>query len=109
MRITYMFRSQPCTIIDVDFLGQKVAIQNKTDDILHRAFGVIEHPSRDDFERFLQDRCFPRSRGNCRELLQEMNLTAYDPLQIVEKTQGRLADDEMWLKFCYLPKKETVY
>ena len=38
MRITYMFRGQPCTIIDVDFLGQKVAIQNKTDDILHRAY-----------------------------------------------------------------------
>lgn len=38
MRITYMFRRQPCTVIDVDFLDQKVVIQNKTDDILHRAF-----------------------------------------------------------------------
>ena len=75
-----------------------------TDDILYRAFGVTEHPSWDDFERFLQDCCFPRSRGNCRELFQEMNLTAYDPLQIVEKTQGRLADNEMWLELCCLPK-----
>lgn len=45
MRITYMFRRQPCTVIDVDFLDQKVVIQNKTDDILHRAFGVLEHPT----------------------------------------------------------------
>lgn len=29
MRITYMFRRQPCTVIDVDFLDQKVVIQNK--------------------------------------------------------------------------------
>lgn len=104
MRITYMFRRKPCTVIDVNFLDQKVAIQNKTDDILHRAFGVLEHPTWNDFEIFLQDRCFPRTRGNCKELLQELNLTDYDPLQIVEKTKGRLADDEMWLKFRYLPK-----
>lgn len=108
MRITYMFRRQPCTVIDVDFLNQKVVIQNKTDDILHRAFGVLEHPAWNDFERFLRDRCFPQTRGNCKELLQEMELTDYDPLQIVEKTKGRLADDEMWLRFRYLPKRKKA-
>ena len=29
MRITYMFRRQPCTVIDVDFLDQKVVIRTK--------------------------------------------------------------------------------
>ena len=53
LRITYMFRRQPCTVIDVDFLGHKVSIQNKTDDILHRAFGVLEQPPWNDFENFL--------------------------------------------------------
>ena len=109
MRITYMFRRQPCTVIDVDFLDQKVVIQNKTDDILHRAFGVLEHPTWNDFENFLRDRCFPQTRGNCKELLQEMELTDYDPLKIVEKTRGRLADDEMWLRLRYLPRKEIIY
>jgi hypothetical protein len=61
-----------------------------------------------DFERFLRDRCFPQTRGNCKELLQEMELTDYDPLQIVEKTKGRLADDEMWLRFRYLPKRKKA-
>ena len=56
-----MFRRQPCTVIDVDFLDQKVVIQNKTDDILHRAFGVLEHPTWNDFENFLRDRCFPQT------------------------------------------------
>ena len=99
MRLTYMFRRQPCTVIDVNFLDRKVVIQNKTDDILHRAFGVIKDPTWNDFENFLRDRCFPQTRGNCKELLQEMGLTDYDPLQIAEKTKGRLADDEMWLRF----------
>ena len=108
MRLTYMFRRQPCTVIDVDFLDRKVVIQNKTDDILHRAFGVIEDPTWNDFENFLRDRCFPQTRGNCKELLREMGLTDYDPLQIAEKTKGRLADDEMWLRFRYLPKREEV-
>ena len=108
MRLTYMFRRQPCTVIDVNFLDRKVVIQNKTDDILHRAFGVIEAPTWNDFENFLRDRCFPQTRGNCKELLREMGLTDYDPLQIVEKTKGRLADDEMWLRFRYLPKREEA-
>lgn len=108
MRLTYMFRRQPCTVIDVNFLDRKVVIQNRTDDILHRAFGVIEDPTWNDFENFLRDRCFPQTRGNCKELLREMGLTDYDPLQIVEKTKGRLADDEMWLRFRYLPKREEA-
>ena len=108
MRLTYMFRRQPCTVIDVNFLDRKVVIQNKTDDILHRAFGVIKDPTWNDFENFLRDRCFPQTRGNCKELLQEMDLTDYDPLQIAEKTKGRLADDEMWLRFRYLPKREEA-
>ena len=109
MRLTYMFRRQPCTVIDVNFLDRKVVIQNKTDDILHRAFGVIKDPTWNDFENFLRDRCFPQTRGNCKELLQEMDLTDYDPLKIVEKTRGRLADDEMWLRLRYLPRKEIIY
>ena len=108
MRLTYMFRRQPCTVIDVNFLDRKVVIQNKTDDILHRAFGVIKDPTWNDFENFLRDRCFPQTRGKCKELLQEMGLTDYDPLQIAEKTKGRLADDEMWLRFRYLPKREEA-
>lgn len=109
LRITYMYQQHPCTIIDVDFLHQKVMIQNKTKDMLHRAFGVIEHPTWDDFELFLKDRCFPATRGNVKELLKQLQLTSYDPLQIVEKTRGRTEEDDMWLKFHYYPLGGTAY
>jgi len=105
MRITYMHKTKPCTIIDVDFLAQQVYITNKTDDLLHRAFGIKEKPTWADFEQFLADRCFPASRGNVKELLKELGTDGYDPLQIVEKTRGRTAEDNLWMNFKYYPVK----
>lgn len=106
MRLTYMFHRQPCTVIDLDFLGRRVYVENKTNDLLHRAFGVNEEPEWRDFESFLEERCFPRTRGNCKQILKELGLTDYDPLQIVERTKGRIADDDMWLRINYY-KRET--
>lgn len=109
LRMTYMFHQHPCTVIDLDFLNRRVFIENKTNDMLHRAFGVNEHPSWEDLEIFLQDRCFPKSRGNCKQILREMGLTDYDPLQIVEKTQGRISEDNLWIKFQYYPKEAAAH
>ena len=109
LRITYMYQRHPCTIIDVDFLNQRIMVQNKTKDMLHRAFGVIEHPTWNDFELFLKGRCFPATRGNVKELLKQLQLTSYDPLQIVEKTRGRTVEDDMWLKFSYYPLEGEAY
>lgn len=109
LRITYMYQQHPCTIIDVDFLHQRVMIRNKTKDVLHRAFGVTKAPIWDDFEVFLRDRCFPATRGNVKDLLKQLQLTSYDPLQIVEKTRGRTAEDDMWLKFNYYPMEGETY
>ena len=109
LRLTYMYQQHPCTIIDVDFLNQRVMVQNKTKDMLHRAFGVIENPTWNDFEMFLKDRCFPATRGNAKEILKELQLTSYDPLQIAEKTRGRIAEDDMWLKFNYYPTEGAAY
>ncbi|MBQ9661881.1 MAG: helix-turn-helix domain-containing protein [Oscillospiraceae bacterium] len=106
MRMIYMYRQHPCTVIDVDFLKRKIYIQNKTKDLLHRAFGIVENPTWADFEYFLEDRCFPRMRGNCKSILKQLGLNDYDPLQIVEKTQGRMAEDDLWLKIRYLNREE---
>ena len=101
MRMTLMYQNKPCTAIDVNFLQNKIRIQNYTKDILHRAFGVKENPTWEDFNLFLQDRCFPKTRGNIKTVLAELGLQDYDPLQIVEKTNGRTAEDDLWLKFQY--------
>lgn len=33
--------------------------------------------------------------------LARFSLDSYDPLQIVERTRGKTAEDNMWLKFQY--------
>lgn len=105
LRMTLMYKRHPCTIIDVDFLHEKIAIKNRTSDILHRAFGVVENPTWQQFEEFLLDRCFSPTRGDIKSILKHLGIDSYDTLQIVEKTCGRTADDDMWLKFKYYPNR----
>lgn len=101
MRINYMFRREVCTEIYVDFLNQRVSIINRTNDILRRAFGVIEHPTWDDFEYFLRERCFPEERGNKKDILKTLGIDHFDPLQIVEATKGRMVEDNQYINFVY--------
>jgi len=39
----------------------------------------------------------------------QLPVSAWPEWKIVEKTKGRLADDEMWLRLRYLPRKEIIY
>ncbi len=105
LRMMYMNGQKTCTIIDVDFINEKIAIKNRTDDILHRAFGVVENPTWEQFQDFLTDRCFPETRGNIKSVLKDLGVDSYDALQIVEKTKGKTADDNLWLKFKYYPQR----
>lgn len=109
LRMTYMYKQHPCTIIDVDFINEKIAIRNRTSDILHRAFGAVENPTWKQFEEFLLDRCYPATRGNIKSILKKLGIDSYDALQIAEKTNGRTADDDMWLKFKYYPTGGADY
>ena|GEM_PF-68583 len=96
-RMYFMNRDDLCTTIDVDFLHERIYIQNYTDQIILRAFGVRIDPKWKDFEDFLEERCFPRTRDHAKEILREMELPFYDPLLIIEKTEGRMAGDHQWI------------
>lgn len=101
MRMDFMCKDECCTEILIDFKEQKIAIQNKTDDLLHRAFGIKAKPTWEDFEEFLESRCFPRTREGLSLILEDLGLDFYDPLSIIEKTRGRMAEDAQWLKIWY--------
>lgn len=106
MRIDFRLGKKTCTVIYVDFGQEQIAIQNRTDDLLHRAFGVNEVPTWSDFELFLESRCFPKSRGYAKQIVQGLGLMGgYDPLEIAEATGGRTAEDEMYLTFRTYPKE----
>ena len=57
----------------------------------------MENPSWADFEYFLEDRCFPRTRDHAKDLLREIGVPFYDPLLIIEKTKGYMEGDYQWI------------
>ena len=93
LRLFYMKGNKYCTLIDIDDVRRIVSIKNFTDDPFDRAFGNNEHPDYSDYQEFLESRCFPRSRDKMKLILKELNLPFYDPFMIIQKTGGRMADD----------------
>ena len=98
LRLYYMFRDMICTVIDIDEVKQKVRIKNYTDNLLFRAFGRNTEPSYDDYEQFIESRCFPRTRDKMKIELEHLGIPFYDPIMIIEKTEGRMADDEFYIR-----------
>ncbi|MCR5208641.1 MAG: helix-turn-helix domain-containing protein [Lachnospiraceae bacterium] len=98
IRLKYYYRDMLCTVIDVDEVRQKVYAINYTDNLLYRAFGRNEKPSFEEYEEFLESRCFPRSRDKMKLMIKEFDIPFYDPFLIIEKTEGRLEEDEFWIK-----------
>ncbi len=94
IRLKYYYRDMLCTVIDVNEMEQRVFIRNYTDNLLFRAFGRNEHPSFADYEEFLESRCFPRSRDKMKLMLKEYDIPFYDPFLIIEKTGGRMEEDD---------------
>ncbi|MCD8396168.1 MAG: helix-turn-helix domain-containing protein [Lachnospiraceae bacterium] len=101
MRMDYMCREELCTVILISFRDQEILIRNHTMDVIHRAFGIKEKPDWKDFEEFLEDRCFPRTRFQLQMILSDLGLDFYDPLAIIEKTQGKMAEDLQWIRIWY--------
>ncbi len=98
LRLWYMHREKVCTIIDVDDAKRLVRIKNYADHIMFRAFGVIENPTYEMYLEFLEERCFPRTRDKMKLVLADLELPFYDPFMIIEKTEGRMAEDNFWIK-----------
>lgn len=98
LRLFYMKKSSLCTLIDVDNINQKVIIKNYTNNILDRAFGKNLNPSYEDYEEFLKERCFPETRDKLKLVLEDLGLPFYDPFLIIQKTEGRMAGDNFWIR-----------
>lgn len=109
MQIDYKQRNHICAVIYVGFLEKQVLIQNPTDDVLDRAFDVIEEPTWKDIEQFLLSRCFPQSRGYAKAILQNLGVQGYDPLEIAVATGGQTAKENMYLIFKTYPQEVSTY
>ena len=98
LRLIYMYEHAVCTIIDVDETERKVKIRNYIDKPMFRAFGNNTEPTFEDYEEFIESRCFPRQRDKMKLELKRLGIPFYDPIMIIEKTEGRMAEDNFWIK-----------
>ena len=98
LRLWYMYKSTVCTVIDVDEMNRRVEIHNYITNPLYRAFGINTEPEYEDYEAFLESRCFPRERDKMKIELRELGIPFYDPIMIIEKTNGRMAEDDFWIR-----------
>ena len=98
LRLYYMYEDMVCTIIDVDEPSQKVWIYNYTRELMFRAFGKNTEPTFEDYEEFIESRCFPRTRDKLKLELERIGVPFYDPILIIEKTEGRMAEDRFWIR-----------
>ena len=87
-----------CTKICADQTTHQLAIENEASSPLSTAFGVNRKPTWDDFQTFLKDRCVPQERDGLKYYLSDLGLDCYDPLAIIRKTEGRMAEDSCWIK-----------
>ena len=86
----------PC--LDVDEILRTVTVHNYTEDPLYRAFGRNTEPTFEEYEEFLESRCFPRTRDKMKLQLKELDIPFYDPEMIIRKTEGRMAGDDFWVR-----------
>ena len=98
LRLWYHYKNEVCTIIDVDERKKILQVYNYTNDNMLKAFGKNAEITFEMYEEFLESRCFPRERDKMKLKLKELDLPFYDPMMIIEKTEGRMAEDEFWIK-----------
>jgi len=96
-KISFYDENVLCTVIYADFTDKTLKAQNYTDNIIKTAFGNNSLPVWDDFMQFLEERCIPKERSQIREYLDALGLDKYDALEIIKKTNGKMAEDEQWL------------
>ena len=98
LQLQFFHGDSLCTTILADETAEKVLIENHTSDPLYTAFGVNENPDWQDYQIFLEERCIPKSRAGLKEFLNAIGVDESNPVEIIRKTKGRMAEDQSWLE-----------
>ncbi|MGJ9382854.1 hypothetical protein [Salipaludibacillus sp. CF4.18] len=84
----------------INFGSRYIKVNQYTDDILSRpVLKKDEDVTIEDILNFIADRCFPKERRNCNQLLTDLGLEHYSTIAIVKKTHGLQFDDFTWIRF----------
>jgi len=97
IKLSYYDGEQLCTTIVADTTEKILCAENCTDRVIKTAFGNNLIPTWEDLQYFLEARCIPRARSGLREYLEKIGVEEYDPIEIIKKTEGRMAEDDQWI------------
>ena len=98
LKLSYFDGDALCSTIVADTTERHICVENHVDHIIKTAFGNNLLPTWDYFQKFLEERCIPRARAGLREYLETIGVEEYDPIEIIKKTEGRMAEDRQWIK-----------
>ena len=96
-KIEFYDANKICSLIYADFTDKTLRVENYSD-VVKTAFGNNDTPTWADFQDFLKERCIPKERSGLREYLEAIGVDEYNPIDIIKKTQGRMAEDNQWIK-----------
>lgn len=96
--LSYFDDKTLCTKIAADYNKESICVENFVANVLRTAFGNNQEPTWEDYLLFLEERCIPKSRAGLRDYLDEIGVDEFDPLEIIKKTFGRMAEDQQWIK-----------
>lgn len=97
-KFSFFDDNELCSIICADFTDKTLKAENHTDDIVKTAFGNNKLPTWEGFMDFLEERCIPKERSGIREYLEAIGVAEYNPLEIIKKTKGKMAEDKQWIE-----------
>lgn len=100
MTYSFDYLKEDNLIAKVSVDDKTVSVENYTDDIVDRPFGTCTNPGFEELERLYEERCFPESRANAKQILKDKPY-GYDRLSIIQDTHGVLLDDCYWVRFDY--------
>lgn len=98
IKLEYFNSSELCTTIIADYTLKEIAFKNYSSNNLYLAFGKKKSCTWNEYQDFLESRCVPKSRDRIRNYLEALSLDSYEPLEIIKKTSGRMAEDNQWIK-----------
>ncbi len=88
-KFSFFDDNELCSIIYTDFTDKTLKAENHTEDIVK---------TWDEFMDFLEERCIPKKRSGIREYLEAIGVAEYNPLEIIKKTKGKMAEDKQWIE-----------
>lgn len=97
VKLSYYNDVDLCTVIVADYTAETVKFENFTDNSINAAFGIKSNVSWKDYNDFLKDRCIPESREGLKYYLNSIKVDEFNPLEIIKKTKGKMAEDNQWL------------